>query len=173
MKKRHAARHTGIGIRRARGWLLRFKRGGGQRCGGQQCGKIAAAQGRFLFHGGTSLASYLESLTVCHVGGGGNGFDNRGTLPARFAARRGEVVRYRAAARNSSTVKPALAISTRSVPRATCAWSGMESVAGAPALGSTMWLPRRLATRQPNRSNVPTTSPRAKQRESGHQVGRA
>jgi hypothetical protein len=32
-----------------------------------------------------------------------------------------EFVCYRAAARNSSIVKPALAISTRRVPRATCA----------------------------------------------------
>ena len=42
---------AGIGIRRARGLLLRFERGGGNRRRGKQRGKVAAAQGRLVLHG--------------------------------------------------------------------------------------------------------------------------
>jgi hypothetical protein len=50
---------------RARGLLLRFERGGGNRRRGKQRGKVAAAQGRVLLT--AYLADFnLESLTVCH-----------------------------------------------------------------------------------------------------------
>ena len=54
---------------------------------------------------------------------------------------------YPAASMNSSTVKPALEIRLRSVPRATSGWSGIDNVAMCPSLVKMMWLPfdERLA----------------------------
>src|ERR1019366_8842154 len=48
-------RHAGTGIRRGGGWLLGLKCAGGHRGSGKPRGKRAAAEGRLLVHGDTSL----------------------------------------------------------------------------------------------------------------------
>lgn len=62
------------------------------------------------------------------------------------------------AAKNSSTVKSALAIKTRSVPRATCECRGTESVVREPGLVNMIWLACYLVTCQPSHWNAHTTS---------------